>query len=159
VTLSLRDVVEDGAVYYLNGSEIFRNRMPLGPVAFTTTTPSAAEPQPVSGPFILAITNLWPGGNVLAVEVHQNGLDSSDLEFAAELMANIPVFSQFVSSPLNISPDWNTGTITINWQGGGVLQETTNLQNTATSWTDVPGFVNPYVFTPTSGRRFFRLRP
>ena len=53
-----------------------------------------------------------------------------------------------------------SGQITLNWSGG-VLQETTNLLNTGTSWTDVPGTPSTsYIFTPASGPpRFFRLRP
>jgi hypothetical protein len=160
VRLNLRDVVEDGAVYYLNGKEVFRNRMPAGPVSFTTTTPSASEPQSISGPFELAVTNLWAGRNVLAAEVHQNGLDSSDLEFAAELVATIPVFSQFIASPLNISRNPATGLITISWLGGGVLETTSDLQNMGTNWTAITGQSNPYLFMPPpTATRFFRLRP
>jgi hypothetical protein len=160
VTLRLRDVVEDGAVYYLNGREIFRNRMPGGPVSFTTTTPSASEPQPVSGPFPLSVTDLLPGENLLAVEVHQNGLASSDLEFAAELLAEIPNFSRFVTSRLTIVRDRDTGAITVSWPGAEVLQVATDLQSGDSIWTDVPGNPRPYIFTAVPGsNRFFRLRP
>jgi len=159
VTLILRDMVEDGAVYYLNGREVFRNRMPAGPIMFATTTTSAAEPQSVTGPFQLAITNLWPGENVLAVELHQNGLNSSDMEFAAELTAEIPALSAFINPPLHISHQPG-GTISISWSGSGVLQEATQLLNSGTVWTYVPGNPNPHVVTPgAGGKRFFRLRP
>jgi len=152
-------LVEDGAVYYLNGREVFRNRMPAGPVSFNTTTPSASEPQAVTGPFLLAITNLWPGENVLAVELHQNGLTSSDMEFAAELFAQVPAFVTFINPPLHISHRAD-GKISISWSGSGVLQETTQLLNSGTSWTYVPGNPNPHIVTPDPGtRRFLRLRP
>jgi len=160
VILRLRDVVEDGAVYYLNGQEIFRNRMPGGPVSFVTTTPSASEPQPISGPFLLPSTHLQPGENLLAAEVHQNGLDSSDMEFAAELLAEIPSFSRFVTSRLKIILDRTTGAITVSWPGAEILQATDQLQSGDVGWTDVPGNPNPYIFTPSPGsNRFFRLRP
>ena len=93
LVLTLRDLVEDGAVYYLNGQEILRNRMPAGQVDFATFAVNAPEPTPPTGPFMLAITNLFPGDNVLAVEVHQSSAASSDLEFAAELAANIASYS------------------------------------------------------------------
>ncbi len=100
VTLTLRDVVEDGAVYYLNGQEVFRNRMPAGAVTFATLANGAAEPQPISGPFNLAITNLHAGDNVLAVEVHQSSATSTDIEMAAELRA---VVTEFLGGPAKIT--------------------------------------------------------
>jgi hypothetical protein len=81
VSLTLRDVVEDGAVYYLNGQEIFRNRMNAGPVTNGTFAVDAPDPTPIAGPFTLATTNLLAGDNVLAAEVHQSSATSSDLEF------------------------------------------------------------------------------
>ena len=88
-TLTLRDVVEDGAVYYLNGQEIFRNRMPAGAVTFATLATGAADPTPIAGPFSLSLTSLLAGDNVLAVEVHQSSVNSSDLELAVELTAEV----------------------------------------------------------------------
>lgn len=87
--LRLRDVVDDGAVYYLNGQEVFRHRMPLGVVAYDTRAVSAPEPTLIEGPFFLPVTNLFVGENVLAVEVHQQGAISADLVMAAELTAEI----------------------------------------------------------------------
>src|SRR6185295_10497332 len=87
--LMLRDVVEDGAVYYLNGQEVLRNRMPATAITFATLATGAPDPTPITGPFNLAITNLQPGDNVLAVAVHQSAVTSSDLEFGAELTATV----------------------------------------------------------------------
>jgi len=92
VVLTLRDVVEDGAVYYLNGKEVFRNRMPSGAVTFATLATGAPDPTPITGPFNLSITNLLPGDNVLAVEVHQSSATSTDVELAVELAAQIGTF-------------------------------------------------------------------
>jgi hypothetical protein len=87
--LRLRDVVDDGAVYYLNGQEVFRHRMPLGIVNYDTRAISAPDPTPIEGPFFLPVTNLLAGENVLAVEVHQQGAASGDVVMAAELTAEI----------------------------------------------------------------------
>ena len=87
--LRLRDVVDDGAVYYLNGREVFRHRMPSGVVTYDTRAVSAPEPTLIEGPFFLPVTNLFIGENVLAVEVHQQGAISADLVMAAELTAEI----------------------------------------------------------------------
>ena len=61
---------------------------------------------------------------------------------------------------INISRNPMTGEITVSWAGAGILQETTNVQNSGTVFTDVPGNPNPYVFTPPPGadQRFFALR-
>jgi hypothetical protein len=80
---------DDGAVVYLNGSEVWRQNMPAGTITYTT--PASAT---VSGPDEIAwlTTNLPPGllragTNVVAVEVHQVNATSSDLGFDFELLA------------------------------------------------------------------------
>jgi hypothetical protein len=87
ITLNLRDVLEDGAIYFLNGQEAFRNN-----VNATTAVNFAAraiggatDPTPVTGPFSLPTTNLVAGDNVIAVQLVQSGNGSTDAEFAAEL--------------------------------------------------------------------------
>jgi hypothetical protein len=78
---------DDGAVVYLNGTEVARSNMPAGPVTATTPAASdvsgAAEKTFVSLP--VATTALRTGTNVLAVEVHNAGA-STDLSFDAELV-------------------------------------------------------------------------
>jgi uncharacterized delta-60 repeat protein len=83
--LSLRLLVDDGAVVYLNGAEVFRANLPAGVVNFHTLAISAAENAIHSvslGPALLL-----EGTNIVAVEVHQNSASSSDLSFDLELVA------------------------------------------------------------------------
>ena len=70
---------DDGAIVYLNGSEVFRIKMPGGVVSFDTEAFDAADyaPEPLS----LNLNQLLPGTNVVAVEIHQAGGASSDLIF------------------------------------------------------------------------------
>src|SRR5262249_22292888 len=71
-------IVDDGAVCYLNGSELFRLGMPDGPVSYATLanrTVGLAVPEFRE----LAPRGLVQGENVLAVEVHQDSLFSADL--------------------------------------------------------------------------------
>jgi hypothetical protein len=50
------------------------------------------------------------------------------------------------------------GEFVLEWQGDGKLQSASNLNNAATTWTDVPGNpTSPYLFTPSGNLRFFRL--
>lgn len=82
--LQLRVLVDDGAVFYLNGKEIFRQKMPDGEVTFSTPAVNVGDPF-VTGPHLLTATNIVPGTNWLAVEVHQWNIASSDVVGGAEL--------------------------------------------------------------------------
>jgi hypothetical protein len=86
--LKLRLLVDDGAVVYLNGSEILRVNVPTGPI--TASTAASLEVTNVSwkGPFPLSVAGLMSGTNVLAVEVHQSATGTNDLLFGAELLAS-----------------------------------------------------------------------
>lgn len=84
--LSLNALIDDGAVFYLNGTEIHRVNMPAGPIGHST--PAVIDvPNPAStGPIAISHT-LLVGQNVLAVEVHQAAGGGADLLFEAELIA------------------------------------------------------------------------
>jgi len=71
LTLNLRSIVDDGAVFYLNGAEIYRQNMPPGPIVYSTSASSPIGDADFAGPVTLVASNLVPGVNVLAVEVHQ----------------------------------------------------------------------------------------
>ena len=85
--LELQLRVDDGAVVYINGVEAARFNLPDGPVSFGTAAPAAiygsAERQDRS--FAIDPSLVVVGANVIAVEVHQNTLGSSDLSFLAGL--------------------------------------------------------------------------
>ncbi|MGJ8697638.1 MAG: lamin tail domain-containing protein [Verrucomicrobiaceae bacterium] len=82
-------VRDDGAVVYLNGTELERINLPASPTAITYLTEaedaisSANEPVPVI--FSFSPSLLVNGTNTLAVEMHQAAPDSSDLSFNLEL--------------------------------------------------------------------------
>jgi len=71
LTLNLRSIVDDGAVFYLNGTEIYRQNMPSGPVDYSTSASGPVGNAGYVGPITLPANNLVSGVNVLAVEVHQ----------------------------------------------------------------------------------------
>lgn len=94
---------DDGAIVYLNGIEIFRSNLPPGPVAFTTLAALAQDDgrSVFAGPADL--NALFSGTNVLAVEVHQNALSSTDVSFDLELLGNVTFENPTVAirSPAN----------------------------------------------------------
>ena len=85
VRLDLRHVVDDGAVFYLNGVELDRFNMPSGSIGAETTASSAVSNAGYIGPIVIPNDRLQPGTNTLAVEVHQNLAFSPDVVFGADL--------------------------------------------------------------------------
>ena len=85
--LKLSIVRDDGAVVYLNGTEILRNNMPAGDINFETRASSAIGGSDESTYIVEEPSSdaLQDGGNVLAVEIHQNSSRSSDVSFKLEL--------------------------------------------------------------------------
>jgi Lamin Tail Domain len=80
--------LDDGAVFYINGSEVHRENMPTGTVSAETLA-SAAVSDAASLTTVLAGDALVRGDNVLAVEVHQAENPDLDLTFGCALSARI----------------------------------------------------------------------
>jgi hypothetical protein len=84
--LVLECLVDDGAVFHLNGVEVLRQNMPNGPVDATTLAAApVADPSEIY--VDLSALALAVGFNVLAVEVHQAEPDDLDLTFGCALTA------------------------------------------------------------------------
>jgi hypothetical protein len=83
--LQLSTILDDGAVIYLNGQEIFRLGMPAGAVSDATFSSRLVGDAALEGPFNLPAAALKQGDNLLAAEVHQNNNVSSDIVFGMEL--------------------------------------------------------------------------
>ncbi|RIK81458.1 MAG: hypothetical protein DCC68_08570 [Planctomycetota bacterium] len=87
--LQLRPVIDDGAIYYLNGVEIFRQNMPAGPVDYDTLSTGVVGDANFAGPFVVEAPSLIAGQNVLAVEVHQGPQGGSN--YSQTILAANPV--------------------------------------------------------------------
>jgi len=88
-SLTLRYLRDDGCVIYLNGVEIVRSNMPGGSIAYNTLATSAiggadetSWHQTAVNPALLRV-----GTNVIAVELHQSAINSSDISFDLELIS------------------------------------------------------------------------
>lgn len=80
---------DDGAVVYINGSEVYRSNMPSGTISSTTLASTAASDDGnTAQTTTLTVSKLKKGTNVIAVEIHQNDKTSTDLSFDLELTAN-----------------------------------------------------------------------
>lgn len=91
---------DDGAVVYLNGQEIVRSNMPVGTIAYNTLASTTADgtEETTYYNYVVDPSFFVAGNNVIAVEVHQRNLTSSDLSFDLELTAQLPNTSSLVSS-------------------------------------------------------------
>jgi hypothetical protein len=91
--LWLRLKADDGAVVYLNGTEVHRQGMPRGNIAPDTPATEEIEglAEQVFHPADLsnALPLLREGENILAVAVHQAEKNDADLSFDLELCANV----------------------------------------------------------------------
>jgi hypothetical protein len=86
--LELQLLRDDGAVVYLNGTEVMRSNMPSGPIDSSTTALDTASSSEESEFHLLHVSPslLLTGWNVIAVEIHQVGPTSSDIGFDLSLV-------------------------------------------------------------------------
>ncbi len=88
--LTLELIRDDGAIVYLNGTEVARDNMPTGGVDRLTfaTDGVGGDDETTPHPHILDAAALIIGTNTLAVEVHQHSATSSDLGLDLALSAD-----------------------------------------------------------------------
>lgn len=159
VSLRFSCYLDDGAVFYLNGTEVQRAFMDPAPAEILNNT-EAIGYNCSSGnadcPFEFIIsgdlrTNLVSGDNVLAVEVHNYRTTSPDVTFGLDLSA------PFTPRPtLNIQR--SSGAVTLSWDRGGFILQA--AADAAGPWNDVAGPIvkDPYSTLLSTGMRYFRLR-
>ena len=78
---------DDGAIVYINGSEVARSGMPTGNVGYQTFASNISGGTDETTYYSISIdpSVLTNGENLIAVEVHQSSRTSSDLSFDLEL--------------------------------------------------------------------------
>lgn len=101
--MALTHVIDDGAVFHLNGAELTRFNLAAETVVQPATPSSVSIGDATTvGPIFLPANLLRIGTNLLAVQVHQTSLTSSDLVFGAAL--SLDGTSQVGLSPGQITP-------------------------------------------------------
>ena len=85
--LTLRAKIDDGAVVYLNGAEVWRFNLPSGTITAATraSTFIAGAAESTWRAVSIPATALRTGRNILAVEVHNDQPSSSDVSMDLEL--------------------------------------------------------------------------
>ncbi|HVY70791.1 MAG TPA: phosphodiester glycosidase family protein [Verrucomicrobiae bacterium] len=161
-TLIFDAYVDDGAVFYLNGAEIYRLRMDpeaaIGNGSLAISFPCGGNADcpdefEVKGD---AAANLVTGDNVLAVEVHNYNAQSPDITFGTAVTVALPAKPDNNPVPLAITQSGNG--VAISWTGTGLtLQQASAVSG---PWADIPGAVttSPYQTPATETARYYRLR-
>ena len=104
VTLHL--LRDDGAVVYLNGSELCRSNMPNGQITYITFAEDFAG-RPEEYTFFEYPVNpalLNTGRNVLAVEVHQESVGSNNPDISFDLILEAEAISVSSEVPSDVAP-------------------------------------------------------
>ncbi len=97
--MNLNIKYDDGFVAYLNGEEVSRSSVPSGTLAFNTSAYNHEAGTSESFNLSSHINKLLDGTNVLAIEIHNASLGSSDLSMIPELVLTYEGTSPIVSSP------------------------------------------------------------
>ncbi len=152
--LRLRHVVDDGAVFYINGAEVLRFGLAAG-TPFDFSTFFGDHENAYEGPIDLVTTNLVKGDNVFAAEVHQTSAGSSDTVFGAELKITVlvPADSGGSTTPPTLSIARSGTSLTISWTEGGTLQSASSIKG---PWADVSS-TSPQVITTSGAAKFYRV--
>ena len=80
---------DDGAIVYLNGEEVIRSQMPAGEINYQTLASGHASGtnERLAVPYKIDPSKLIKGKNVIAAEIHQDDLTSSDIGFSLSINA------------------------------------------------------------------------
>jgi spore germination protein YaaH len=113
--LTLSTIRDDGAVVYLNGTEVWRSNMPSGTIDYKTyASVGAVDDESTFYSVPVDPGLLVSGANVVAVEIHQYNASSSDISFDLKL----------------------TGTFTAVAAPSGLTAGAISSSQIALSWTD-----------------------
>jgi len=120
---------DDGIAIYVNGTEVYRNNLAAG-AAYNTLATLASDDGATAIAFNFSSSVFVTGNNVIAVEIHQNAVTSSDISFDLQLIGNTGGDATLTRGPYMNSALQNS--IVIRWR-------TDIPTNTKVSYGDAPG--------------------
>jgi hypothetical protein len=142
---------DDGAVVYLNGTEVFRSNMPGGTIGYTTLASSAVDGANETTFFQTSInpTNIVRGTNVVAVEIHQQRADSSDISFDLDLWGELDL------DPPTLGIRYEDACVLLSWAETGFVLE--RAPSSIGPWQPFPEATSPFTVCDPEAT-FFRLK-
>ena len=148
--LNLSMIYDDGGVVYINGQRVAATTtaaaIPIDPAYTYFVGGTAVENATLNTSF--APASLVNGTNTIAVEIHQQVNDSSDISFNLELTATF-------QTPLTLDLTKVGTQPVIYWfDAAAALEESIDLS----TWVPIPGATSPFPFNTIVPKEFFRLR-
>jgi hypothetical protein len=150
----LAAIRDDGLIVHVNGTAVRTDRITgTPPIPYSTLADSPAVGGADENTYFLstnANTIFVPGPNIIAVEIHQQSLTSSDVGFDLMIFGAAPGCPNptIVYGPA-------AGEVTISWSGSGQLYSSTVAEG---PYTTLASATSPFTFTPTGSTRFFAVR-
>jgi hypothetical protein len=155
---------DDGAVWYLNGREAGRLRIaansPVDEVAYTNRA-SNLNTEGVPSFLSLPLTNLVAGENLIAVQLHQGNIPSSDIVFGMTLEYYTVIINQPVMHMDGMSPGGAQVGLTGISGRDYAIDVSTNLVDWShlVTWTNFTGAAQYFdAAAGANGNRFYRGR-
>lgn len=107
-SLDLSLLRDDGAIVYINGTEVARSNMPAGTVTNTTLASSdiTAPNETLYTTYRISKSALVTGTNTIAVEIHQSAATSVDISFDLELKEYFPPIMAITNFPITANSEW-----------------------------------------------------
>ena len=120
---------DDGIAIYVNGTEVYRNNLAAS-AAYNTLGTLASDDGATPIAFNFSPSAFVTGNNIIAVEIHQNSVTSTDISFDLQLIGNTGGDASLTRGPYMNSALQNS--IVIRWR--------TDLPtNTKVSYGNAPG--------------------
>ncbi len=133
-SMRLKLLRDDGAVIYINGTEIWRDNMPSGTVNYSTNSSSAVSGSAEDAWFNRLITNnLIVGMNTVAVEVHQQifSIFNSDISFDFQFLADTIKQDSIIRGPY--LQNGTSNSMVVRWRtadlSASILKYNTDINN------------------------------
>ena len=116
-SVSMDYVADDAFVIYVNGVEASRYNLPSGYITYNTNASTFAHNNPDAGTITLDASLFHEGTNVIAVEVHNNDISSSDILWQATINAETYGKATLVSTEKEYTlPSSGTINVTAVWE-------------------------------------------
>jgi secreted PhoX family phosphatase len=139
---------DDGGAVYINGVEVLRVKLPAGAAFNTLATSPAVGSAPANGQVTVPKSLLAAGDNIIAIEIHQQAVTSSDKYFdlSIQKMKNDLVLAtagsewKYNDQGVALASDWTTNAYDDNsWAAGnGVLGYGNGDETTVVSFGSNP---------------------
>ncbi len=149
--MTLRTLVDDGYIVWINAHEIARFNVPAGEPAYNTAATASIEQTWVTNIISGIAPYLVAGTNVVAVQLFNQALTSSDIVLNLQLDTaadKTPPTILSVSPPAGDVAAFNSITITFSEPVQGVLAQDLLINNTPTTSVSASGNAYTFRFDP-----------